>query len=400
MAWMREGFWMAEPVIGIIFWSSLLILANTWGLYWVILLIWSGLRSPKGAESNQRSAATHREPQGISFIVAAHNEEKAILGRIENLMGLSYSGTWTEVIVASDGSTDRTREIVLEAQSLWPQVRFLDYYPQRGRAAVHNDAVSEAKGEIIIFTDSETRFREDFLKWVLPHFGDPRVGAVSGRIEYINENASSVTRAAGVYWQLEEALRILEANLGILAFGTGACFCMRKDLYVPMPSPYDDVDYWETLAVVGRGFKVHYEPRARAYDVISEDIASTHRVRAKRTSMAFKSILNGIRVFGLWKRPGILFSVFSHKISRHLSPFFLIALLLSNTVLLEEGLFYKVTFGSQVLFYLIAALGAFGHTRGWSSRFLAVSFNFVALNFSRFVGVTKGILKKPPSTYR
>ncbi len=381
-------------MIELIYWGSLLLLFHTWLLYGAVLWIICSLR--------QRSEAPPAYPfnPSVSFIVAARDEERFIRSRIENLRGLRYDLERVEVIVASDGSRDSTVAIARELQASWSRVRVLEFPDQRGRAAVHNDAVSSAKGDILVFTDAETRFDELFLQWVIPHFLDPTVGAVSGRILYTNRGQSSVTLSAGLYWQLEERLRLWEGQLGILAFGTGAAFCMRRELYVTMNRPYDDVDYSETLSLVGRGYRVSYEPRALAYDTVSPSATIAHRVRLRRTSMAFRSILDGIFTFRLWRRPGILLSVLSHKLLRHLTAFFMISLAASNVCLLRTGSWYGFTLTMQCAFYLMAILGGIGHRRGWRHKALGIPFNFVILNYSRMLGTLEGLFKRPPSTYR
>lgn len=383
-----------SDVIELVYWTSLLLLLHTWLLYGAALCILCRLR--------QSPEPHHTSPfnPSVSFIVAARDEERFIRSRIENLRGLRYEQEKLEVLVASDGSTDRTAAIAREIQASWSRVRVLEFPVQRGRAAVHNDAACRASGDILVFTDAETRFDELFLQWVIPHFVHPTVGAVSGRILYTNEGQSSVTLSAGLYWHLEERLRLWEGQLGILAFGTGAAFCMRRDLYVSMNRPYDDIDYAETLSLVARGYMVCYEPRALAYDTLSPSAANAHRVRLRRTSMAFRSILDGVFTFRLWRRPGVLLSVVSHKLLRHLTPFFMISFAASNVLLLEAGTWYRVTLAIQSVFYLMAILGGIGHCWGWRLKALGIPFNFVILNYSRMLGTLEGLFKRPPSTYR
>ncbi|MCD6386268.1 glycosyltransferase, partial [Candidatus Sumerlaeota bacterium] len=94
----------------------------------------------------------------VSVIVAAYNEEKSIGRRVKNLLEQDYPKDKLEIIVASDGSTDRTVKIAKQFEKYGVKigVKILDFKQNRGRAAVQNDGVKEAKGEIIIFTDAET----------------------------------------------------------------------------------------------------------------------------------------------------------------------------------------------------------------------------------------------------
>jgi cellulose synthase/poly-beta-1,6-N-acetylglucosamine synthase-like glycosyltransferase len=376
-----------------LYWASLVALVHTWGLYTVCLLAWRLFRPAPGRPTVGRAAPS------VTFIVAAHNEERSIRGRLENLRTLVSPEGSAEVLVASDG-TDSTGEIVREFQKGWGAVRLLEFPDRRGRSTVHNEAASTATGEILVFTDAETRFDEAFLDHILPHFQDPSVAAVSGRITYINEKDSSITRSAGLYWRWEERLRSWESDLGLLAFGTGAAFCMRRELYTPMPGAHDDVDYWETLSLVGRGYRLRYEPRALAFDTLSPEVETTHRVRVRKTAMAFRSILQAVRAFGLWRRPEILFSIVSHKLLRHVSPALLLSLLVSNAALWSRGSWYRWTLIIQGVFYSLALLGGVGHARGWTWKPLSIPFNFVLLNYSRMLGLVSGIIRKPPPTYR
>jgi cellulose synthase/poly-beta-1,6-N-acetylglucosamine synthase-like glycosyltransferase len=377
----------------LVYWASLLALVHTWGLYGLWLFAWRALRP------RPQLTAARESVLSITFIVAAHNEERSIRARLENLRILACCEGSVEVLVASDG-TDRTGDVVREFQKAWGAVQLLEFPVRRGRAAVHNETAGSASGEILVFTDAETRFDPHFLDHILPHFQDPRVAAVSGRICYINEQDSSITRSAGLYWRLEERLRSWESDLGLLAFGTGAAFCMRRDLYTPMPSAHDDVDYWETLSLVGRGYRLQYEPRALAFDTLSPEVETTHRVRVRKTAMAFRSMLQGIRAFRLWERPGILFSILSHKLLRHVSPALLLSLLFSNGALWSSGDWYRCTMILQALFYTLALLGGLGHALGWTWKPLVIPFNFVLLNYSRMLGLATGLIRKPPPTYR
>lgn len=380
----------------LVYWGSLVCILHTWGLYWIVLFLWCWIRP--GSKSAQ--AAEVSPPAGVSFLIAARNEENSIGERIQNLRELSTDLPWVEVLVGSDGSQDGTCTEVLKTQRLWPAVKLFDFPTPRGRSAVHNDIVKRARGELLVFTDAETRFDPLFLHYIIPRFRNPNVGAVSGRIHYRNLDDSSITLSAGLYWEFEEKIRSMESHLGILAFGTGAAFCMRRELYMPMKAAHDDVDFWETLSVVGRGFKVEYEPRAKAYDTICASLAPTHRVRVRRTSRAFRSIFRGVLEFRLWRRPSVFFSVLSHKLLRHLSPFLLLLLLSSNIILAGSGSWYVFTLSAQSIIYGLGALGWAAHLKGIKFKPVALPFNFLLLNYSRLFGVLNGLLRKPPSSIR
>jgi cellulose synthase/poly-beta-1,6-N-acetylglucosamine synthase-like glycosyltransferase len=223
---------------------------------------------------------------------------------------------------------------------------------------------------------------------------------VSGRIQYVNEDDSSITVSAGTYWRLEEKLRSWESALGILAFGTGAAFCIRRELYEPI-SANEDIDYALSMSVVQRGYRVAYEPEAIAFDLISATLNGAHRARVRQTSRASKSILGRLfKTPALVTRPGILFSVLSHKTLRHLTPFLMLSLVASNFFLWSFGEWYYLTMICQLVFYFLALLGGIGYLLGWKLKPLAFPFTFVVLNSSRLWGMMDALFRSPPSVYR
>jgi cellulose synthase/poly-beta-1,6-N-acetylglucosamine synthase-like glycosyltransferase len=170
----------------------------------------------------------------------------------------------------------------------------------------------------------------DFLKLLIRHFNDPKIGAVSGRIVYLNEDLSDIGHSAGIYWRLEEFIRVVEGRLGILGIGTGAAIAMRKSVFEDI-GPTEDIDYASTLAIASKGYTVIYEPAAKAFDYISETIFGAFRTRTRQTSRCFKSVIK--RIFSypiLFKRPGIFVAALMYKTFRHLTPVFMLLILIST----------------------------------------------------------------------
>lgn len=376
-----------------LFWMVLVVLVYGWLIYPLLLRIVALVvaRNRKFLHPNRIFS--------ISIIIAAHDEENNIARRIENLMKLDYPKDQIEIIVASDGSTDRTNDIVKEISAKNKTVILLPFEEQKGRAYVHNQSVKKAQGNILIFTDAQTVFDRDFLNYILPHFSDPRVGAVSGRIYYLNEGESTITKSAGIYWKYEEYLRKLESDLDLLAVGSGATLAMRREVYKPLYLT-EDIDYAATINAKLMGYSVRYEPMARAFDYISSSIEKVHKTRIRQTSRAFKSIfLRWIRISPL-RYPRIFVSIYSHKLSRHLTPFYMILIFILNAFLLSKGALYQIIFFFQIVFYTFALIGWILEKWGIRIFILNIPFNFCLLNSSRFLGVIKSISGKEVSIYR
>ena len=83
-----------------------------------------------------------------SIIIAAYNEEENIAAKIENTLALDYPSDKLEILIGSDGSTDRTAEIVQQFTD--PRIHFYDL-PRSGKNGVLNTIVPKATGEILVF---------------------------------------------------------------------------------------------------------------------------------------------------------------------------------------------------------------------------------------------------------
>jgi len=255
-----------------IFWSSLIILFYTWiGYPFIIYLLTKIKRKPK-------VPTTPDELPSVSIIIAAYNEEKVIARRIKNLLEQDYPKEKMEIIVASDGSTDRTVGIAKQYEKFG--VKVLDFKENRGKASVHNDAVDVAKGQILLFTDAETIFEKDFVKNGVKWLANNRYGCGAGELEFYYKD--EIGRSESIYWKIEKKMRYWEFLLGILPFASGGCFFIRKKLYERIHS-YSDIDNLLTLSTIAKGYKIFYARDAKAYDFAIQGEESYFKKRLRTT---------------------------------------------------------------------------------------------------------------------
>ena len=126
----------------------------------------------------------------VSVIVAAHDEEDVIARRVENLLELDYPAERLEIVVASDGSTDRTDEIVEGLAARAPNVKLLRV-ERAGKATAQNRAVAESDAEVVAFSDANSRWEPDALRKLVRSFGDPEVGYVCGQLRLESADGAS-----------------------------------------------------------------------------------------------------------------------------------------------------------------------------------------------------------------
>lgn len=382
-------------VMEIVLWGSVATLAYVYIGYGLILrgLAYFFGNDPRGAKAGGREVVL----PFMSIIISAHNEEEGIAGRIRNLLDQDYPPEAMEVLVASDGSTDETVGIV--ASFGLDNVRALDFRENRGRAMVQNDGVSAARGEILVFTDAETRFEPGFLRSLAGRFADPAVGCVVGNLVY-RTSGSAISESEGFYWRHEKRLRGYESRLGLLATATGACMGVRRGLWREL-EPIDDCDYTTPLDVILSGSRVVYAPEAVAYDIPAGSLRREFSTRVRQASKNFIGTLRRWGMGGWFRRPVISWGLVSHKILRWLTLYFMLAALLSNLALVRHaGCLYWSLLALQGMFYLAAAAGYAGEMSGKRLRGASTVFSFCVASLGMGVGVIKGLIGRAPAAYR
>jgi biofilm PGA synthesis N-glycosyltransferase PgaC len=138
---------------------------------------------------------------GVTVLVAAYQEEKAIADTIASIAGNGYQGP-LEVLVLNDGSTDRTAERALKAIARHAPdqraiVRLVDYRVNRGKAAVLNSGLDEASNELIVTVDGDSRLHPGALTAIVERLlsDPPHTEAVAGAILVGNSRENIITGA-------------------------------------------------------------------------------------------------------------------------------------------------------------------------------------------------------------
>src|SRR5580704_1914722 len=180
----------------------------------------------------------HEKPL-ITVIVAAHNEESVIESKIKNLLLANYPRECVEVLIGSDGSSDRTEDIV--RRFVADGVALISFPQHQGKSAVQNGLVAKASGSILIFTDADCIVPVYALSCLIENFADERIGLVTGIPRYQNDPETSVAKNESVYLRYETWLRAEESRCGLLTMASGSLFAMRRSLWKPLdPNVGDD----------------------------------------------------------------------------------------------------------------------------------------------------------------
>jgi cellulose synthase/poly-beta-1,6-N-acetylglucosamine synthase-like glycosyltransferase len=292
----------------------------------------------------------------VSLLVAAYNEAAVIADKIRNSLTIDYPSGKLEVVIASDGSTDATADIVRSFADEEPggRVRLLNFEINRGKTAMLNDAVPQLRGDIVAFSDASSMVAPDSVRKLVQSFSDPRVGAASGVYRLLKKDQARLGSQEDLYWKYETFLKVQEAKLGAFTGAHGSLYAIRRELY-PFPSANTiNDDFTIPMRILEHGHRVAYEPAAVAYEEAHEMEGFSRRVRITAGNI---EQLREIRSLIWPPRPFVLFCLLSHKTGRLLVPLFMLMALAANIALRNQFPYNWLLLG-QAIFYGLAILGA------------------------------------------
>jgi cellulose synthase/poly-beta-1,6-N-acetylglucosamine synthase-like glycosyltransferase len=317
----------------------------------------------------------------VTVLIAAYNEERFIEERIRNALALHYPPDKLEVVVATDGCTDQTNEIV--ARFADPRVRLLAYPRRRGKATVLNESIPVAAGDVILLSDANTFTDPGAARALTRWFQDEWVGVVCGRL--VLTDPQTGRNADSLYWKYETFLKTCEGRLGALLGANGGIYALRKGLFAPIPGDTIVDDFVIPLeAKLRTGRAIVYDSEAVAREETAPSVGSEFHRRARIGAGGFQSL--GL----LWRllhpaRGWVAFTLFSHKILRWLCPFFLLGLLVSSALLAEVP-FFALALGLQAAFYVVSVVMAFVPVRPRVLKPLLLPTMFAGMNVALLLG--------------
>jgi cellulose synthase/poly-beta-1,6-N-acetylglucosamine synthase-like glycosyltransferase len=294
------------------------------------------------------AAPPHTELPSVSLVIAANDEEAAIGERIANALVLDYPRSKLELIVASDGSTDRTAQLAHEAGA-----DLVLELPRGGKVAAQNAAVERSGAEYLAFSDANSIWEpEALLRLIGPLLGSGSVGYACGQLRLTGEHGDN---QEGLYWRYEMMLRKLESDLAGITAGNGAIYMTRRDSYIHLDSARSHDGSFPFL-MAKRGLRSVYVPDAvaseRTLPTIGGEFARKRRIMRPLWDVVVLDGMLSPRGYS----PLYAFQVFSHRLLRYAAPLLHLIALGANIALLGEGPFYDVALAAQLAVLAAAAL--------------------------------------------
>ncbi|MGD0907420.1 MAG: glycosyltransferase family 2 protein [Candidatus Acidiferrales bacterium] len=317
----------------------------------------------------------------VTIVLAVHNEEKGLPRKLDNLAALEYPADRLEVIVVSDGSTDRTNKILGEWRNCTGRAVIL--LKHLGKANALNHGIAEAHGEIICFTDARQTIALDGLNNLIANFADPSVGCASGALILGEKHSAPFSDGVGLYWRLEKNIRNWEGIAGSTVGATGAFYAVRKDLLLPLPIGTILDDVYIPLQVARQGRRVVFDPDAVAWDDFTP--RPEQEFRRKVRTLAGNYQLLQLAPWVLTSANPLRLQFVCHKLLRLLVPFALVGALVSTFWIRQD--MYELALGFQIVLYTLAASTALHAKAGVLSRLSNISLAFILLNTAAAVAL-------------
>ena len=276
----------------------------------------------------------------VTLLIAAYNEEKIVKAKMDNCETLDYPKDKLHVIWVTDGSTDSTNTLL----AVYPKVTVLFSPERRGKTAALNRAIPYIKTSYTIFTDANTMLNVESIKKIMTCFTDPKTGCVAGEKRIENKDKDNAASGGeGFYWRYESKLKAWDSKLYSAVGAAGELFAIRTKLFNPMPE-----------------------------DTLLDDFILSLRI-------AMQGLLN------LFKYGTLTFQYISHRVLRwSVTPVLLFLLFPLNLILvmIQGASLYKIIFILQVIFYVLAWLGAIMAKKQIKIKILFIPYYFTFMNLN------------------
>lgn len=320
----------------------------------------------------------------VSLVIAAHNEECVLAAKLENSLALNWPADRLEIIVASDGSSDRTNEI---ARSFADRGVILnEIVPRGGKTRALNLTVPRARGEIVVLSDANVMYRPDAIAKLVRHFADPSVGGVSGDVKLV-DSADEFASSEGLYYRYERWLQRNESRLASIIGADGAMYAIRRSLFRPVPTDVVVDDLVISMNVVRAGYRLLYDGEAIGIERGTMHPREEFRRKVRIVAGGISAFLKGQGVPS-GRQPLAWWCYGSHKLFRWLVPCALAVALATSLAAAQQPL-YRTFAALQIAFYILAAVQLAPRS---ARLFLpTVPFYFCLVNGAALAGLWRGL---------
>ncbi len=377
-------------MIYIIFLLIFLIFYTYIGYPLLIILLGKVLNKPISKSCSYRPTVT--------FMIAAYNEEKDIIKKIENSLNIQYPENKFKIVVVSDASSDETDRLVQELNH--PRVELLRVEGRVGKTQARNIAMLSNQSEITIFSDATTEYKSDAVEKLVDNFYDKNVGMVTGHLIYKDSDDTQMGIGQKLFWKYESLVKSAQTKLGTLTGSVGCITAFRTKLYHPLP-PNIIEDFTAPLMFIQNGFRVVYEAKANCFEETTKKSTNEWGMRVRVIRGGITGLLYAKKVLNPFRFPVAAFQLLSHKVSRWIMPFYGISLLfcIIKLYLESHSTLSAALLITQFTFYGIVVLAYIFEKLEIKIKYIGIILYFFVVNLAAAVAIIKTATTKLDATW-
>jgi poly-beta-1,6-N-acetyl-D-glucosamine synthase len=365
-----------QPVQSLFLASLAVLFLYPFIIYPAVVALWAARMKPRKIPDSEDALPP------VSVVICALNEERVIRAKLENSLNLSYPREKLAIVVISDGSTDKTANIVREYSG--QGVLLIEKSTRRGKITNLNEVILSRREDIIVLSDANVMYHHDALTHLVRRFRDPSVGCVSGKV-ILTDTTPDLDSPTQQYYSLEWKLQECSSALHSMPGADGAMYALRRELFRACPVDTLIEDFVIPMQIIAQGQRVVFEPQAVGWENGVASLREEFRRKIRIAAGAAQALKRG----SAWPKHAPLsfwFVFISHKLLRWLSPLFALVLI-GFSLLWPANAVSRTGLIAVGAVLLLAALRAL---TGWKHSVVSAPFYFVFGQVALAIGLFKG----------
>lgn len=333
----------------------------------------------------------------VTVMVVAHNEEKVIWQKLENLISVDYPRDKYKILVTSDYSTDKTNELVEKfiAEHKDFEICLYKTVNHGGKTNAQNEAQKTVNTDLLVMTDANCLFHKDAVKEIVANFADEKIAYVCGATVYVNSDDNNTADSENTYWDLDSRCRDIEGRIQTITAGDGNLYACRTSQYEDIPLIECHDSSFPILFALKK-FRAVFDPKSIAYEKAGESNQDEYKRKVRMNRNIIHNILPSIRILNIFKYKWFTVFYLGHRTCRYLLWFAHFVVLLLNVVLAPTHIFWMFLLVMQILFYAMALLGQISKTE---NKYIRMTTYYVMTVLSQWHGVFNIITGKAKPTW-
>lgn len=333
----------------------------------------------------------------VTVMVVAHNEEKVIYQKLENLIKLDYPKEMLEILVTSDNSTDKTNLLVEKFKKNNPTVNVRLYVAKKhlGKTNAQNEAQKEVNSEILVMTDANSMLASDAVTELVASFSESNIAYVCGKLIYINKDNNDIANSESTYWNLDLKMREIESRIQTITAGNGALYACRNKDYIE----FEAIRSHDLAMPIFYGLqnkRAIMNPDAKVFEKAGETKEDEFKRKVRMNRNNLKSIIPTFKIFNVIKYKWFSYFYFGHRTARYSLWIMHVLLFISNIFILNLNTISYLTFYVQILCFILFIIQHFTNTK---IKFLVLINYYGMIIVAQALGAFKALTGKTKATW-